>query len=366
MSFHPLRLSRLRARMEEAGYDLAVLGPGEDFRYLAGWTPMADERLCLLLVGRDREAVVAPQLNVEALRQFVSAPTFPYGDADHPGQALEDALRYLREAPRVTAVSDDLRADHLLLLQRHLSSSRWGLASQLISPLRACKDPAELEALRRAAAVADHGVSAGLSACRLGATELEVAEAARAAVAALGAEAVPFVVVASGPHTALPHHQPSRRRIQPGEPVLVDLGARVDGYCSDLTRMAFLGEPPARYHAVHGVVERALQAALEAARPGVPAAEVDRAARTVIEAAGYGPYFVHRTGHGLGLSVHEAPSVHAANPQALQEGMVFTLEPGVYLPGEFGVRLEEAVVLRASGPEVLSRLPRQVAVLCRN
>ncbi len=349
--------------MGEAGYDLVALGPGDDFRYLAGWTPMTDERLCLLLVGRDREALVAPQLNVEALRQHVPAPTFPYGDADHPGRALEDALRYLGEAPGAPAVSDDLRADQLLLLQRHMPSSRWGLASELMAPLRARKDPAELEALRRAAAVADQGVSAGLSACRPGATELEVVEAARAFISALGAEAVPFAVVASGPHTALPHHQPSRRRIQPGEAVLVDLGARVDGYCSDVTRMGFLGDPPSRYHALHGVVEQALQAALEAARPGVAAAQVDRAARAVIEAAGYGPYFVHRTGHGLGLAVHEAPSVHAANPQVLEESMVFTLEPGVYLPGEFGVRLEEAVVLRTSGPEILSRLPRQVAVL---
>ncbi|MCL6498698.1 MAG: Xaa-Pro peptidase family protein [Firmicutes bacterium] len=362
-SLQPARLERLRGRMAGAGCGLVALGPGDDFRYLCGWSPLADERLCLLLVTADRHAVVAPRLNLEAIRQTVDAPVFAYGDADDPASALLDALAFLGGPGEFVAVSDDLRADHLLLLQKHLPHARWRAASTLLAPLRARKDPSEVEALRRAARVADEGVQAAFRACRVGASEVEVAEAARAAMAASGAEHVPFVLVASGPNTALPHHTPGGRRLQPAEPVLVDLGARVDGYCSDVTRVGFLGEPTRRFWEVWEVVDRALRAALAAARPGVPASEVDRAARQVIEAAGYGARFVHRTGHGLGLSVHEPPSLHTTNPEVLEVGMAFTVEPGIYLPGEFGIRLEEAVVLGPSGPEVLSHLPRDVAIL---
>ncbi len=363
MSLHPARLHRLRGRMADHGVDLVALGPGDDFRYLAGWAPLADERPCLLLVGLQHQAVLVPELNRAAVQQRLDIPTFPYGDASDPGAALREALSAVVPSPRRVAVSDDLRADHLLLLQQHLQGAEYTVASRLVAELRARKDPEELDRLRRAARVAEVGVRAAVNAVRPGATELEVAEAARSAMAASGAEEVPFVVVAFGPHTAFPHHQPGSRPVQPGEPVLVDLGARVDGYCADITRMAFLGEPTARYRTVHEVVERAVQAALRACRPGLPAAQVDRAARAVVEEAGYGAHFPHRTGHGLGLSVHELPSLHAANPQPLEEGMVFTIEPGVYLTGEFGVRLEETVILGPSGPEVLSALPRQVAVI---
>lgn len=348
--------------MEEAGCGLVILGPGDDFRYLAGWSPLADERLCLLLVGPHTQAVVAPELSLDEVRRNLGVPAFPYRDAELPDLALRQALGYTGGRVQHVAVSDDLRADHLLLLQQHLHDAHFTVASRLVWDLRARKDPEEVGALRRAAQVADVGVRAALEACRPGATELEVAEAARAAMARSGAESVPFALVASGPNTALPHHQSTARKLRPGEPVLVDLGARVAGYCSDVTRMAFLGEPPEPYRKVHALVETALRAALDAARPGVPSRDVDRAARRVIEAAGYGPYFVHRTGHGLGLSVHEPPSLHGGNPQILEEGMVFTVEPGVYLPGEFGVRLEEAVVLGPAGPEVLSQLPLEVAL----
>jgi Xaa-Pro aminopeptidase len=349
--------------MAHLGCDLVALGPGDDLRYLCGWSPVADERLFLLLVSADRHALVVPRLNADAAAARISGPTFAYEDAEDPVSALGRALASLAILPGCVAVSDDLRADHLLALQQQLPSSSFTVASRLLAPLRARKDPSEVEWLRRAARVADAGVAAALQACKPGASEVQVAEAARAAMVASGAEAVAFVLVASGPNTALPHHESGPRLLQAGEPVLVDVGARVGGYCSDVTRMAFLGQPSRRFVQVAEVVEQALQEALRAAQPGAAAADVDRAARRVIEDAGFGPYFSHRTGHGLGLSVHEPPSVHAQNAQELQEGMVFTVEPGVYLPGEFGVRLEEAVVLGPSGPQILSGLPRQVVVL---
>lgn len=354
------RLARLRARMRERAVHAVVLSPGEDLRYFAGWSPLRDERFFALLVTQDGEALVGPQLAAETARAHVRAPVFAYGDAQGPGPALKAALRRLGPRPRRVAVSDDLRADHLLLVQEHLPEAAFQLASTLTAPLRARKDPAELDALRRASAAADAAMTAAWAAARPGVPEVEVAEAAAAAARRDGAEAVPFALVASGPNTADPHHEPTRRPLAPGEALWVDVGARWDGYCSDLTRVGFLGEPPARYREVYEVVERALSAAVGAVRPGAAAWEVDRAAREVIAAAGYGPFFVHRTGHGLGLSAHEPPSLHAGDHTVLEEGMVITVEPGVYLPGEFGVRLEEAVVVRASGPDVLSRLPRGV------
>lgn len=348
--------------MARLGCDLVALGPGDDLRYLCGWSPVADERLFLLLVATDRHALVVPRLNADAAAT-VPGPRFVYDDAEGPASALRQALASLGTVPGCVAVSDDLRADHLLALQQQLPGSSFDVASRLLAPLRACKDPSELEWLRRAARVADAGVVAALEACRPGVSEIQVAEAARAAMVASGAETVAFVLVASGPNTALPHHHSGPRLLQAGEPVLVDVGARVGGYCSDVTRMASLGQPSSRFVQVVEVVERALQEALRAARPGSTAADVDRAARRVIEDAGFGPYFSHRTGHGLGLSVHEPPSVHAQNAQQLEAGMVFTVEPGVYLPGEFGVRLEEAVILGPAGPQILSGVPRQVTVL---
>ncbi len=337
--------------------DLVVLPPGEDFLYLLGRSPLRDERACLLWISLNRALLVAPHLLAEELAPL-GLPVLPYSDAEGPVGAVREAVRAVGRV-RTVAVGDDLRADHFLLLQELLPEARFTLASRLLAPLRMRKGPEELDALRRSAAAADAGVAAAFQACRAGVSERTVAEAAAEAMRRAGMEEVLFTLVASGPNSAFPHHRTSDRVLQPGEPVLVDLGGRAGGYCSDITRMAFLGEPPTRYREVHGIVEEAVEAALEAVRPGVPVGEVDRAARQVIARAGYGGRFVHRTGHGLGLSPHEPPSVTEPDPTPLEEGMVFTVEPGIYLPGAFGVRLEEAVVVHRSGPEILSRLGRK-------
>ncbi len=348
------RLDRVRQRMAELGTDLVVLPPGEDFLYLAGRSPLRDERACFLLIFQDRATLLVPRLTLEELVPL-GLPVFPYADAEGPARALREAMG---SRVRTVAVGDDLRADHLLLLQGLLPGARFTLASSLLAPLRMRKDPEELDALRRSAAAADAGVLAAVRTCRPGIPEREVAGAALEAMERAGMEEVLFTLVASGPHSAFPHHRTSDRVLRSGEPVLLDLG--VEGYCADITRMAFLGEPPAHYREVHGIVEEAVQAALEVIRPGIPVVEVDRAARRIIERAGYGERFVHRTGHGLGLAPHEPPSVAELDPTPLEEGMVFTVEPGIYLPGAFGVRLEEAVVVHSHGPEVLSRLGREV------
>ncbi len=301
------RLERVRRSMSDLGIDLVVLPPGDDFLYLAGFSPMRDERACFLLVSREGTALLVPRLNADQVASHLDVPLFTYGDAEGPTRALREAAGVASGA--VVAVGDDMRADHLLLLQGELPGARFIPASTVLAPLRMRKDPDELEALRRSAAASDAGILEAARACRPGTTERDVAGAAAQAVRAAGAEAVSFTLVASGPHSAFPHHETTDRALQRGEPVLLDLGARVGGYCSDITRMVFLGEPTARYLEIHGVVEEAVRAALMTIRPGVPIAEVDRAARRVIAQAGYGDRFLHRTGHGLGLSPHEPPSI---------------------------------------------------------
>jgi Xaa-Pro aminopeptidase len=207
-------------------------------------------------------------------------------------------------------------------------------------------------------------VEAVFAACRPGVTELELVEIAGAGMRRAGADETVFALVAAGKHGALPHYHSDSTALQPGDVVVVDIGSKLKGYCSDITRIAIVGgaPPDAEYARVHAVVERASEAALAAARPGVRARDVDAAARQVIADAGYGEYFIHRTGHGLGLSIHEPPYITSTSDLVLVSGMVFSIEPGIYLPGRFGVRLEEIVFLDAQGAHVLSALPLAVRV----
>jgi Xaa-Pro aminopeptidase len=223
------------------------------------------------------------------------------------------------------------------------------------------KDEGEFAALKKSAAIADRAVQAAFAAIRPGISEAELAEAVGAAFASEGAAPL-FRIIGGGPNGAFPHHQTGARKLEEGDAIVIDIGARKAGFPSDITRMAVVGRPPEGYGQIHTIVEKAVQAALKAARPGVKAKEVDAAARRVISDAGYGDYFVHRTGHGLGIDVHEPPFITATSETVLEEGMVFSIEPGIYIPGRFGIRLEEIVILREDGPEIFSELPRDLYV----
>jgi len=353
--------------MAERGIDLLAISPSDDLRWLLGFSPTADERACMLLLGRDNESFVVPRLNAEQTRVALPATTLEaWEDAAGPHRALERALESIdMPAEPAVAVDGTMRADALLLLQGALTGARFVSAATVLAPLRAIKDAPELELLAASARTADAAVRAGLAACVAEATEFEVAEAAAAAFRDAGAEVL-FTSVAAGQNGAFPHHHTSGSRLQNGDAVTIDVGGRLRGYASDITRMAHVGEPAERYTQVHGVVEEAVQAGLAAARPGVTCAEVDRAVRGVIAAAGLGEYFVHRTGHGLGLSTHEPPSIMAGEETVLAPGMVFSVEPGVYVPDELGVRVEEIVRVTETGCEILSNLPRDVYVAGRS
>ncbi len=339
---------------------LLALAPGQDFRYAAGWTPMGDERLTFLLISPDGVQLVIASVNAEEAVAHLRAavPVHRFTDAAGPRAVLSEALRSLSGSQ--VLVSDDARFDHAQILAEVVKQP-LGLASQVMAPLRMQKDPEECRRLAESQRINDLAMQAAYQAMQPGMTELELADVIRRAFIANGADKEAFIIVACGEHSALPHHSPTDTKLEPG-PVLLDIGCYYHGYASDMTRVAYLGEPSEKFRAVHRVVEAAVKAAHHEAKPGTPAENVDRAARRVIDEAGYGAAFVHRVGHGIGLSVHEPPSVMETNQLRLPENAAFSIEPGIYLPGEFGVRLEEVVINRAGGAEILSHVSRDIFV----
>jgi Xaa-Pro aminopeptidase len=353
-----------RGRLTDEQIDVLALSPGDDMRYLLGFMPHPDERPCYLLVDAGGAVFVVPSLNATEAAQHVTVPSFVYTDADGPARALADAADALGgRSPRRLAVSDTMRADFVLTLQRVYPDAQLALGSVILAPLRMRKSPEELEVIKRSGRQADQAVRDAWAACRAGMSEREIAEIAQASFKRSGADEVLFTQVASGPNGAFPHHHSSNRTLRPGDSVTMDFGGRLDGYASDITRMEFIGTPPPKYLEVHRTVEAAVVAGTAAARPGAPLRDVDVAARGVIERAGYGQYFIHRVGHGLGLTGHELPSVTHLNTDPIEEGMVFSVEPGIYIPGEFGVRLEEIVHITRDGAHRVSELPREVHVV---
>ena len=355
------RLTRLRERMAAIGTDLVALAPGAHLRWLLGFAPHPDERLCLALIGPDRAGFVMPGLNAADARQHTDLPFWDWADAQGHGSALAAALAHVAPRARSVSLDEAMRADHALALVDALPGAARGFAAETVGALRMIKDAAEIAALRDNARIADAAQTALRAAIRAGTTERDLADVARAAFAEHDARPA-FGIVGTGGNSAFPHHRTGKTPVQPGDAIVVDIGGEKDGYFSDITRMAALGAPPEGYEAVHGIVEAAVQAALAVIRPGVEARAVDAAARQVIAQAGYGANFTHRTGHGLGSEIHEPPYITAMSPLVLEAGMVFTVEPGIYLPGRFGIRLEEVAVVTAGGAEILSSLPRALHV----
>ena len=353
---HEARLARLRQRMMETGTDLVALPPGAHLGWLTGVAPFADERPCLALIGLRGAGWLMPGLNAADVRQHTDWPFWEWADETGPDAALQAALAALGPVRRLS-LDETMRADHALLLLDALPGVTRSFAAETVGSLRLRKDAAEIAALRENARIADLAQTALRAALRPGVTERDLADAARAAFRAEGA-APEFTIVGAGANGAFPHHHTGATVIRPGDAIVCDIGARKDGYYSDITRMAVCGPAPEGFAEVHAVVDAAVAAALAAIRPGVTARSVDAAARGVIEAAGYGAYFTHRTGHGVGQEIHEAPYITGVSDVVLEPGMVFTIEPGIYLPGRFGVRLEEVAVVTETGAEILSTLSR--------
>jgi Xaa-Pro aminopeptidase len=292
-------------------------------------------------------------------------PILPWQETDDPfalvGRLLTDALG---ELPRAVGLANHMWAEHVLRFRAALPGSEQRLAGAVLRELRIRKTPEEVEALRRAGAAIDRVHARMAEFLRAGRTEHEVARDIADAIIAEGHSQVNFTIVGSGPNGASPHHHSSDRVIQPGDPVVVDIGgATAEGYCSDMTRTYVLGTPPPDFLEYYAVLQAAQEAAVAAVRPGVTAESVDAAARDIIAAAGYGEYFVHRTGHGIGLDEHEDPYVVAGNAELLEPGMAFSIEPGIYLPGRHGARIEDIVVCTGDGVDRLNLVTRDLVLL---
>lgn len=354
------RRAPVQRALAAEGFGALLLASPPNIAYVCGFRPTPFERLIALVVPRDGPLrLVVPSLDEEAARAQVPGETalHVWRDEDGPAAALAEALAGLE--PHVGIEKAYLTISHYEVAQRALPAARFGDCGSLLERLRAVKDEDELERLREAAAVVDRAVERLALELRPGRSEAELAARAAALLLEEGGERVAFdPAVLAGRKSALPHGQPDGNTLAEGDLVIVDIGASVGGYCADITRTFVAGrEPEARQRELFEVVRDAHAAGVRAAVAGATGADVDRAARSVIDSAGLGEYFVHRTGHGLGLEVHEPPSLHSANDQPLPAGTVVTVEPGVYIPGYGGVRIEDDLVVRAGPPEVLTRAP---------
>ena len=348
------RLDRVRKAMADQAIDVLLLSVGHDLPYLTGYYAMALERLTMFVVPRDGEAtLVVPEL--EARRVVEQPDVFTVQPWPESADPVEIVAR-LCGAASTLAVGDQMWARFLVELLPHLPEASYRRAVDVVGPLRTIKDDTEIAALRAAGAAADR-VAAQLHAgdiALVGRTEAEVSADISARLLAEGHDKVNFAIVAAGENAASPHHHASSRVIAADEVVLCDFGGTMNGYCSDITRCVFTGAPPADIADAYAVLHTAQAASVAAATVGTSCEDVDRAARRIIADAGFGEYFIHRTGHGIGLEEHEDPYIIAGNTEPLAPGHAFSIEPGIYIGGRWGIRLEDIVVASEAGPQRLN------------
>jgi Xaa-Pro aminopeptidase len=382
------RLARAQSLLPSHDAAALLIGVGADLVWLTGYAAMPLERLTLLVITQDgRSTLVVPRLERSAAE---SAPAVAAGllelatwqETDDPFALVAELLRANKSRPEIQIgalggawgrlggllVSDTLRASFLLALQAAVPDAAFGLASSVLAPLRAVKDAEEIALLREAAHAADRVVEQICAGRLIGRSEADVAREVRDRLVAEGHAEALFAIVASGPNSASPHHEAGQRVIGAGEPIVLDIGGLLGGYCSDITRTLWVtgdeaAAPDGEFLALYEVLQGAQAAARDAVAVGVPAESVDAAARAVIEAAGYGERFIHRTGHGIGIEGHEHPYIVAGNATSLVVGNTFSVEPGIYIEGRYGARIEDIVVCTVDGAESLNRASRDLRVV---
>lgn len=358
------RLAAAAAAAADAGLAGLIVTPGYDPRYLTGSRVHTFERLTALVIpAAGPPTMIVPRLELASLRDSAAADLGLAVRDWVDGESPYDLVAPLLAGGGRVAVTDSMPALHLLPLAERLDAVPV-LATGVLAALRMVKDDAEITALRTAGAAIDRVHAQVPHFLRPGRTEAEVAADITEAIVAEGHSEAAFVIVGSGPNGADPHHECSDRKLEIGDIVVVDIGGPVEpGYNSDCTRTYSLGEPSADIAAQCAILQRAQAAAVAAVRPGVTAEQVDAAARDVLAEAGLADYFVHRTGHGIGLSVHEEPYIVAGNDLPLRAGMAFSVEPGIYLPGRWGARIEDIVIVTADGAETVNNRPHGLTVV---
>ena len=363
------RFEKLNASLRSSGLPAVALNPGPTLTYLTGLHFHLMERPVVLLIAEGQEpAIVIPQLEMLKLNQApYDIKAFPYGENPSEwGDAFGNAVRELGlDAKRVGVETGRMRLLEYNFLKAAAPDAEYPDASEVLEGLRLKKDVGEVASMRKAVKIAESALEATLPLIKIGMTEKELAGELTLQLFRHGTDPeLPFApIVSSGPNSANPHASPSGRKLGAGDLLVIDYGAAADGYVSDITRTFSVGEVDEEFVRIHKIVQDANAAGREAGKPGVPCANVDNAAREVIEKAGYGEYFTHRTGHGLGMEAHEHPYMRGDNMQLLEVGMAYTVEPGIYLPGRNGVRVEDDMVMTETGAESLTSLPREMRVV---
>ncbi|WP_285116009.1 aminopeptidase P family protein [Leifsonia sp. fls2-241-R2A-40a] len=355
------RLERGARQAQAAGFDGLVVAPGPDLAYFADYLPVATtERITLLVIPADGEpTMLVPALERGGAAETRAAGAIRLADWADGDDEYVPAAGLLRPDGRY-AISDATWAMHLLGLQEKLPSARFAAISNALPLLRAVKTEDEVDRLAAAGAAADATFEDVLRLPFAGRTELQLAAELDRLLREHGHSQVDFTIVAAGPNGADPHHEPGDRIIAEGDTVVLDFGGLLDGYGSDTTRTVHVGEPTDEEHEVFEVVKAAQQTAFEAVAVGVPCQEIDRVARRVIREAGYGEFFIHRVGHGIGVTTHEPPYLVEGEERPIEAGMCFSIEPGIYLPGRFGVRIEDIVVAAEDGGHRLNNSSREL------
>ncbi len=366
MEMYGDRMVKAQELLAKLDFDFMVLFPSSNMLYLSGFYDEPGERMLLLLLPREAEPIfLVPELYEEQIKQESPFQDIRiWKDGDDPTDLLRQMVVDLAVKEARVLVDDGMWAKFFLMLREALPKAKFALVSEVMVPLRMQKTPHEIHCLEQAGAIADEAFEEIIRSKIAGMTELTLATALEEAMKKRGAEKIAFeTLVASGPNSALPHHRADRRRIEPGDVVILDYGCRIQGYCSDITRTIVCKEASKEIQAVYEIVERAQEKAVQAIRPGVKAEEIDQAARQEITKADYGERFIHRTGHGIGLDVHEEPYIVEANHLELRQGMAFSVEPGIYLPGQFGIRIEDIVVVTQRRAQRMNRCTHTLQIV---
>lgn len=357
------RISRARTEMARTGVDAMILSLGHDLPYLTGYLAMPLERLTMLVVPREGDvSLIIPRLEAPRVEQMPGVFSLVAWNETEDPVAIAHSL--LGDA-RTIAVGDQMWSRFLVDLLSHRPDSTYVRSVVVMEALRSRKDAAEIDALAAAGAAADR-VAAQLHAGEIplvGRTEAQVSADISARLIAEGHQKVNFAIVAAGENAASPHHHPGDRVIKHGEIVLCDFGGTMNGYCSDITRCVHIGEPPADIAAAYAVLKKAQAAGVAAGVVGAACEDVDAVTRAIIDEAGYGEYFVHRTGHGIGMEEHEDPYMVSGNTTAIAAGHAYSVEPGIYIPGKWGMRLEDIVVATSGGPMAVNKANHDLVVV---